>query len=66
MNQEPGLVPYKLYAHLSKNYKKVADLGTYYGHSALACALDPNTQVTTYDLYPHHRAIKEKENINSC
>lgn len=63
MNQEPGIVPYKLYAHLSKNFKRVADLGTYYGHSALACALDPNTQVTTYDLYPDHRAIKEKENI---
>mgnify|MGYP003134643322 CR=1 FL=1 len=39
MNQEPGLVPYKLYAHLSKNFKRVADLGTYYGHSALACSL---------------------------
>ena len=63
MNQEPGLVPYKLYAHLSKNFKRVADLGTYYGHSALACSLDSNTQVTTYDLYPEHRAIKEKENI---
>jgi len=63
MNQEPGIVPYKLYAHLSKNFKRVADLGTFCGHSALACALDPNTQVTTYDLYPEHRAIKEKENI---
>ena len=63
MNQEPGIVPYKLYAHLSKNFKRVADLGTFYGHSALACSLDLNTQVTTYDINSKNLGIKEKENI---
>jgi len=63
LNREPGRCPYKLYAYMSSYYKTIADLGTFLGHSALACALNPDTQVTTYDIDSSYRAIKDKDNI---
>lgn len=53
MNQEPGKEHYRFLAEVSHQLSDgslIADVGTYYGTSALALSSNPNVSVTTYDI----------------
>lgn len=73
--QEPGQNHYHLFANISKqlNNKKIIDLGTYRGFSALSFSYNKSNKVLTFDVEidyagRHHtifqdQKIKQKENI---
>lgn len=53
MNQEPGKEHYRFLAEVSHQLEdgsKIADVGTFYGASALALSSNPNVLVTSYDI----------------
>lgn len=53
MNETAGCEHYRMLAEISHQLEdgcKVADVGTYYGASALALSSNPNISVTTYDI----------------
>ena len=59
MNELPGREHYRMLASISKQLDDgagVADVGTYFGASALAFSINPNVHVTTYDI---HQCIPE-------
>lgn len=56
MNEPSGKEHYKLLAYLSlelsklKEKPQISDIGTLYGSSALSFALNPDAEITTYDI----------------
>ena len=59
---KPGTEPYKLYNDYSHKHRKIADLGTLQGLSALALSSNPQAQVLSYDIDLSKNLVK-KDNI---
>lgn len=53
INEEPGKEHYRMLAEISNQLPEgtnIADIGTFYGSSALALSSNPKVNVTTYDI----------------
>ena len=63
-----GIVPYRLYAHLSTTFDDgvILDIGTLYGSSALALSYNTKNHVKSYDLAEKSKIAQKmtRENID--